>query len=145
MIKRIFDKKKLIAIIVKENSFLSEGVNFVTTKSLNLQLGFIQRKSSTFIKPHEHNIYLRKIKKTTEILLIRKGILRVDFYNKNKKYLFSKIINKNNILILVDGLHGFKLTKNCKIIEIKQGPFSSSLVDKKRFDKIDEKYIKIRK
>ena len=46
--------------------------------------------------------------------------------------------------MIFDGSHGFKLTKNCKIIEIKQGPFSSSL-DKKRFDKIDEKYIKIRK
>ena len=144
MLKKIFYKKKLLAFIVKENSFLNTGVNFVTPNSLPLQLGFINHKSNTFIKPHTHNTYLRKIKKTTEILLIRKGSLRVDFYHKNKKYLFSKIINKNNILILVDGSHGFKITKNCRIIEIKQGPFSLTL-DKKRFNKIDEKYIKIKK
>ena len=81
---------------------------------------------------------------TIELLLIKKGKLRVDFYYKSKKYLFSKIVNKNRILILIDGSHGFKILKNSQIIEIKQGPFSLAL-DKKRFNKVDEKYIKIKK
>ena len=143
MLKKIIYKKKLLAIIVKESSFLNAGFNFITPNSLPLQLGFINHKSNTCIKPHTHNTYVRKIKKTTEILLVRKGSLRVDFYHKSKKYLFSKVISKNSILILVEGSHGFKITKNCSIIEIKQGPFNLAL-DKKRFDKIDEKYIKIK-
>ena len=61
-----------------------------------------------------------------------------------KKYLFSKIVNKGNILILIDGSHGFKMITNCMIIEVKQGPFSL-ILDKKKFNKIDEKYIKIKK
>jgi len=143
-IKKIIYNKKLFAIIVEEKKIFRSGVNFVTPNSLILQLGFINYKSKTYIKPHTHNSYLRKIKKTTEILLIKKGLLREDFYHKNKKYLFSKIVNKNHILILIDGSHGFKIIKNCLIIEIKQGPFSSTL-DKKRFNKIDEEFIKIKK
>ena len=144
MIKKIYHKKKLLAIIINEKKFFQPGVNFITPNFLPLQLGFINHNSNTFINPHTHNYYLRKIKKTTEILLIKKGILRVDFYNKNNNYLFSKIINKNHILILIDGTHGFKIIKNCLIIEIKQGPFSPSL-DKKRFNKINEKNINIKK
>ena len=119
------------------------GVNFITPNSLPLQLGFINHKTGLYVKPHTHNNYLRKIRKTTEILFIKKGILRVDFYHK-KNYLFSKLIKKNEILILVEGSHGFKIIKNSQIIEIKQGPFSLAL-DKKRFNKIDEKYIKIKR
>ena len=34
---------------------------------------------------------IAKIDTTTEVLIILKGILRVDFYNSKEKYLFSKI------------------------------------------------------
>ena len=142
MIKKIFYKKKLLAMIVSEKKTIKQGVNFLTPNNFTLQLGFIKHNSNTFIKPHTHKNYLRKIKKTTEILFIKNGSIRVDFYSK-KKYLFSKIVNKNKILILLEGSHGFKILKKCSIIEIKQGPFSLAL-DKERFNKIDEKYIKIK-
>jgi|TARA_B100000959_G_C14528815_1_gene438622 hypothetical protein len=143
MLKKVLYKKKLLAIIVQEKSFFKPGVNFVTPNNLPLQLGFMKHKSRTYIKPHTHKNHLRKIKKTTEILLIKRGSLRVDFYSK-KKYLFSKIINKGKILILLEGSHGFKILKNCSMLEIKQGPFNLAM-DKERFDKVNEKYIKIRK
>ena len=123
MIEKIFYKKKLLAMILPEKKNLKKGVNFLTPSHLTLQLGFIKHKSNTYIKPHTHKNYLRKIK---------------------KKYLFSKVVNKNKILILLEGSHGFKILRNCSIIEVKQGPFSLSM-DKERFNKIDEKYIKIKK
>tara|TARA_Y200000002_G_scaffold380579_1_gene392419 strand:+ start:972 stop:1403 length:432 start_codon:yes stop_codon:yes gene_type:complete len=143
MIKKIFHKKKLLAMILTEKKTFKKGVNFLTPSHLTLQLGFIKHKSSTYIKPHTHKNYLRRIKKTTEILFIKNGSIRVDFYSK-KKYLFSKVVSKNKILILLEGSHGFKILRSCSIIEVKQGPFSLSM-DKERFNKIDEKYIKIKK
>ena len=143
MIKKIFHKKKLLAMIIPEKKTFKRGVNFLTPNHLTLQLGFIKHKANTYIKPHTHKNYLRRIKKTTEILFIKNGSIRVDFYSK-KKYLFSNVVSKNKILILLEGSHGFKILKNCSIIEVKQGPFSLSM-DKERFNKIDEKYIKIKK
>ena len=87
---------------------------------------------------------MRRIHRTSEVLFIKKGLLRVDFYKDNKKYLYSKILKKNDIIILNEGSHGFKILKNCSMIEIKQGPFVKSL-DKKRFQSINEKKIKIKK
>ena len=96
------------------------------------------------IRPHTHTNYLRKIKKTAEVLFVKSGVLRIDFYSTEKKYLFSKILKKGNIIILIEGAHGFKVIKKCSLIEIKQGPFNP-LVDKTKFREIDERKIKIKK
>jgi len=72
-----------------------------------------------------------------------KGCLRVDFYDQKQKYLFSKIIKEKDIIMLVHGGHGFKVLKNIEMIEVKQGPYSI-IKDKKKFNKIDEKKIKIK-
>jgi hypothetical protein len=61
---------------------------------------------------------------TTEIILIIKGILRVDFYNEKQKYIFSKLLKKNQIILLMHGGHGFKIIKDVEMLEFKQGPFS---------------------
>ena len=45
--------------------------------------------------------------------------------------------------MLVHGGHGFKVLKNIEMIEVKQGPYSM-IKDKKKFNKIDEKKIKIK-
>ena len=87
---------------------------------------------------------MRKIKKTAEVLFVKSGVLRIDFYSTEKKYLFSKILKKGNIIILIEGAHGFKVIKKCSLIEIKQGPFNP-LVDKTKFREIDERKIKIKK
>ena len=46
--------------------------------------------------------------------------------------------------MLVHGGHGFKVLEPVKMLEIKQGPYVSDK-DKVKFDKIDEKKIKIQK
>ena len=73
-----------------------------------------------------------RILKTTEVLLLLKGILRVDFYDNMKKYLFSKIIKEKDLIMLVHGGHGFKVLKDVEMIEVKQGPYNES-TDKIRF------------
>ena len=70
------------------------------------------------------------------------GILRVDFMTK-EKYLFSKKLYKNDIIMLANGGHGFRVLKDVKMIEVKQGPYSLSK-DKVKFNNIDEKEIKIK-
>ena len=60
-----------------------------------------------------------------------------------KKYMFSKKLYKNDLIMLSNGGHGFKVLKNVKMIEVKQGPYSLSK-DKVKFKKVDEKKIKIK-
>ena len=104
----------------------------------------MNHKKNHIIKPHVHKKQTRKLIYTSEVILILKGVLRVDFYNNKKKYLFSKILKKRDIIMLVHGAHGFKTLKPVQMIEIKQGPFISKL-DKIKFNEVDEKKIKIKK
>ena len=144
MMEKIFYKKKLLALIVKGKYRNKKGITFFTPKESTQQFGYMRHKKEYIIKPHLHKKRLTKILYTTEIILILKGRLRVDFYNFKKKYLFSKIIKEKDIIMLVHGGHGFKVLKNVEMIEIKQGPYILSR-DKIKFENIDEKKIKIKK
>ena len=55
--------------------------------------------------------------------LVESGKMKINFFSKKKTYLFSKVVSKNDIVILLSEGHGFKMLKNCKFIEVKQGPF----------------------
>ena len=101
--------------------------------------------SGHIIKPHIHKKKITKNLLTTEVILVFAGKLRVDFYsNKNKKnYLFSKVINGGDILMLINGAHGFRVIKNTKIIEIKQGPYDE-VNDKLKFEEVSENKIRYR-
>jgi hypothetical protein len=144
MIEKIKYKKKLLAMIVRKSFKKKKGVTFFTPNNLNLQCGYMNHKKNYLIKPHQHLLRKNKIFYTSEVLYIIKGKLRVDFYQNKKNYLFSRIINKNEILILISGSHGFKTLSNLEMLEIKQGPFNEKS-DKIKFNSVEEKNINFRK
>ena len=143
MIEKILYKKRLFALIVRRQFRKKSVINFFTSKEATQQFGFMKHKKNYIIKPHKHNKRLTRILRTTEVILLLKGTLRVDIYNNDNKYLLSKIINERDIIMLVHGGHGFKVLQNVEMIEVKQGPYSLS-GDKTKFNKIDEKKIKIK-
>ena len=140
MIEKVLHKNKLLALIVRSQFRKKDGINFFTSKDATQQFGFMKHKKNHFIKPHKHNKRLTRILRSTEVILLLKGTLRVDFYNDKNKYLFSKIINERDIIMLIHGGHGFKILKNAEMIEVKQGPYLAS--DKIKFKTVDEKKIK---
>ena len=144
MLKEIIHNKKLYALIIKETYQKKKGISFFTENNANQQIGFMSHPKNYFIKPHKHQKRETKIFITSEVIILQKGKLRVDFYDTRKKYLFSVVIKKNQIIMLVHGGHGFKVLEQVKMLEIKQGPYVSDK-DKVKFDKIDEKKIKIKK
>ena len=143
MIEKIFHKNKMYALIVRSKFRKKSGINFFTPEEATQQFGYMKHKKNYLIMPHKHNKRLTKILITTEVIIIFKGILRVDFYNDKKKYLFSKKIYARDIIMLVNGGHGFKVLKDVEMLEVKQGPYSLS-ADKTKFNKIDEKKIRIK-
>ncbi len=125
MIEKIFYKKKLLGIIIRANYRNKKGVNFFTPNSTPLQIGYMQHKINHSVKAHLHKKILKKINYSAEVLILIDGKLRVDFFQKNKKYIFSKILKKNDIILTIQGIHSFKILKKSKILEVKQGPFNS--------------------
>ena len=56
--------------------------------------------------------------------MIRKGRLRVDFYNSTSgQWLDSRTLEAGDVILLANGGHGFEVLDECEMIEIKQGPY----------------------
>lgn len=144
MIEQIKYKNKLLALIVRGKYRKKKGITFFTPNQTTQQFGYMKHRRGHIIKPHKHLRRSTRILSTTEVILLLKGSLRVDFYNQKKKYLFSKILKEKNIILLVHGGHGFKVIKDVEMIEVKQGPYKLAK-DKIKFDKVNEKKIKIKK
>ncbi len=85
MIEKILYKNKLFALIVRKKFRNKKGINFFTSKDATQQLGYMKHKKNYIIQPHQHNKRLTKILRTTEVIILLKGTLRLDFYNNKKK------------------------------------------------------------
>lgn len=141
MIEKIYNNEIILAIIIKSN-YQNDGIAFFTSDSDSQQLGYMTRKKDYEIKPHRHNLIQREVHLTQEVLFIKKGKLRVDFYDNEQNYLESRVLISGDVILLSDGGHGFKMLEDSEIIEVKQGPYCGEM-DKVRFNPIDENKIKI--
>jgi hypothetical protein len=107
-------------------------VHFFTPNEFSQQLAYMRHPQGKLIDPHVHNAVPRNIVMTQEVLVIKRGSLRVDFYNNDKVYLQSSILNTGDIILLASGGHGFEVLDDLEMIEIKQGPYAGD-GDKTRF------------
>lgn len=137
--EEIKKKDKLLAIIIR-NDYECDGVDFVTPNDYSQQVAYMHHPAGKVIDAHVHNMVHRNVVLTQEVLFIKKGILRVDFYDDYEDYLESRMLNAGDIILLVSGGHGFHVIEEVEMIEVKQGPYSGEQ-DKKRFAGVDEEQV----
>ena len=140
-IKEIKYGNLLLAIIIPHN-YHKAGITFCTPDELSQQMAYMQHPMGHIIAAHVHNPVKREVHYTKEALVIRKGKLRVDFYDNTHKYIESHIITAGDVILLTDGGHGFKVIEDIEMIEIKQGPYAGD-GDKTRFESVDDEDVKI--
>lgn len=133
MVEEIKHNDELLAIIVRDN-FSTPGITFFTANELSQQLAYMQHPEGKIIEPHIHKPVRREVLYTQEVLFIKEGKLKVDFYDDDQTYLESKYLLKGDVILLIKGGHGFEVMENLKMIEVKQGPFAGEN-DKVRFSK----------
>jgi hypothetical protein len=143
MIERVFDGSQELAIIIRSSYKKEEGIEFLTSGTYSQQLGYMNRPSGYAIPPHVHNFISREVQYTQEVLFIRSGAVRVDFYTTSKKYLESRILKRGDIILLAFGGHGFEMLENSEIVEVKQGPYSAEQ-DKTHFEGIQPDRINVK-
>jgi hypothetical protein len=141
MIEQITHGDKLLAIIVRQN-FSEPGIHFFTPDDFSQQLGYMNRPQGYVIPPHVHNPVAREVQFTKEVLVIKSGKVRVDFYDDDQHYLESRILNRGDIVLLAFGGHGFEMLEASEIIEVKQGPYAGE-GDKTRFSPAPSDQIRL--
>ncbi len=131
-VEHIYDHvQRLIAIILRAE-FDNPGVTFFTQPEFSQQLGYMKHAAGKTIEPHIHRPLVRSITYTQETLFIRRGKLRVNFFDDAQEYLFSRVLMAGDTILLICGGHGFDVLEDLEMIEVKQGPYAGD-EDKVRF------------
>lgn len=126
----------LLATIIR-SSYTSDGIDFITPDEYSQQVAYMHHPAGKVIDAHVHNPVHRNIVMTQEVLFIKKGKLRVDFYDDDERYIESRVLGAGDVILLVSGGHGFTVIEEVEMIEVKQGPYSGEQ-DKRRFTGIGE-------
>lgn len=142
MIERIHHDGKDIAVIIR-SSFKKDGIEFFTPSNYSQQVGYMKRPPGYVIAAHIHNPVPGEMSYTSEVLFIKSGRVRVDFYNIDKQYLESSVLQRGDVILLAFCGHGFEMLEESEIIEVRQGPYIGER-DKTRFDAVPNSQIKIR-
>ena len=138
-IEEVKKKEKILAMIIR-NDYNCEGIDFITPNEYSQQVAYMHHPTGKKIDAHVHNLIHRNVLMTQEVLFIKKGILRVDFYDEYEDYLESRDLYAGDAILLVSGGHGFRVLEEVEMIEVKQGPYAGEN-DKKRFLGIEEAQV----
>ncbi len=118
--KKIVHHGKLIAIHFKE---MEPGSHPITGSSEALQVMTLKHKKGDVVVPHVHTPQRRVTEKLQECLIVRKGKVRVDFYDEQKKSFKHLEVKTGEVLIILGGGHGVRYLAPTEIIELKNGPY----------------------
>ncbi len=142
MIENICHAGRTLAVLLHVG-YRQDGIAFFTPDDFSQQLGYMNRPQGYVIPPHVHNPVAREVHYTKEVLFIKSGKVRVDFYDDDQTYLESRVLVQGDVLLLAFGGHGFEMLEPTEMIEVKQGPYAGE-ADKTRFTGITAEQARIK-
>jgi hypothetical protein len=142
MIEHITHDGRTLAMLLR-STYRAEGIQFFTPNEFSQQLAYMNRSQGYVIAPHVHNAVPREVQFTKEVLFIKSGKVRVDFYDDDQNYLESRVVTAGDVILLAFGGHGFEMLDDSEIIEVKQGPYAGE-ADKLRFTPVSRDVLDIK-
>ncbi|MFI5152024.1 MAG: hypothetical protein ACHQET_01740 [Chitinophagales bacterium] len=136
MIEKIVDHHGVVLCHIIRSEYSPPKTEFFTPAEYSQQVGIIKYPEGGMIKPHYHNKLLRNVFYTQEVLVIRKGKVKVNLYSsRSMDFVTSTILNEGDTILLATGGHGFEMIENTEMLEIKQGPYGGIENDKTHLEK----------
>jgi hypothetical protein len=99
------------------------ATTFVTEPSQPFQLGFVVYPAGATIARHLHTPVERRMVGTPEALVVRKGRCEVDCYDPGGRLVATHELGTGDILLMLNGGHGFRLLEDTVLLEVKLGPY----------------------
>ena len=113
-------------------SFLPDCTTFLTPPEFKQQVGYIVYPAGGEIARHVHRPLERSLVGTSEVLIVKKGHCLIDIYNGDRELVTTRELFPGDVILMVDGGHGFRMLEDTVFLEIKQGPYTG-LDEKERF------------
>ena len=128
-IEQIKDGDQVLAIILRAE-YEPQGIEFLTAPDQSLQLGVMKRPTGHVIEPHVHMPVTRTVNETREALFIVRGRVLLTFFTERHKSIGTRELGVGDCVMLIRGGHAFRVLEDCKMIEVKQGPYVGTQFDK---------------
>lgn len=113
------------------------GVHFYVENERSLQVGKQHRKKGEIIKPHRHiPVKVERQETLQEVLYIEKGKVKVIFYDDQWKEADTRILSQGDMILLMQGGHGFEMLEETVMIEVKQGPYDPNSTQRREGNQV---------
>lgn len=133
MIEEIVSEGRLLAIILPNDNSTGKGITFFTPPHFSQQLACMNHPRGYKIATHTHREIERQVYYTQEVLFIRRGQVKVRFFNQERIEVANRDLGAGDVIMLISGGHGFEMLEETEMIEVKQGPYMGDQ-DKIRYD-----------
>ena len=114
-IEIISDGHMKIAIVIR-NNFHKDGLSFLTDENETLQFGYFSHPKGHRIVSHVHKPFERITYDTQEVLYVKNGHVKVNFFSQNQKPLSNSVdLYTNYWIILMAASASSNETKSSKL------------------------------
>jgi hypothetical protein len=131
LIEKIIWQDVPLAYIIRSEMNPTE-TTFLTPPEFKQQVGFVIYPAGGKIQRHVHRPLERHLVGTSEVLIVRRGRCEIDIYNNERELVATRQLRQGDIMLMVDGGHGFRMLEDTVFLEVKQGPYTG-LEEKERF------------
>jgi len=121
-----------IALIIRDE-YDEPGIRFFTPANFSQQLAAMTHPEGHKIAAHVHNLLVRQVLYTQEVLIIKRGKVKVNLYSSSQEFIDAKILETGDVILLCGGGHSLEMLEETSMIEVKQGPYAGE-GDKTCFD-----------
>ncbi len=132
--RKIFSpQQKLLAVLLRSDEW-PRGLNFLTEPDDAIQVGTWFYQAETNLADHSHRTLPRATKTTQEGVFVVDGAMEARIYDNNRDHVETLVLEKGDLLILIDGGHGYRILANeTRVLEFKNGPYFSRETDKELY------------
>lgn len=123
-VEKIYDADdRPLAYLIRGDLEPGETV-FVTPPEFKQQVGFVVYPEGGEVARHQHRPLERQLVGTSEVLVVRAGRCEIDVYDNDNALVATRELRAGDIMLMVDGGHGFRMLEDTVFLEIKQGPYT---------------------
>ncbi len=129
MVESIECKGVLYAQIIWANLRVAKTAFFSPPDS-SFQFGLLAHEKGFVEPPHYHKTVHKAIDDLQQMFVVQKGIVAVQIYNDDRRFLREVVLNPGDAIVLIHGVHALRVIEDMQCISIKQGPFLGTEHDK---------------
>jgi len=122
LIERICSGATCLAYIIRAG-FLPNRTTFITPPEFKQQVGYVVYPAGGEVKRHVHLPLERHLSGTSEVLIVRRGSCEIDIFSEDRQLVATRELHEGDIMLMVEGGHGFRMLEDTILLEIKQGPY----------------------